>query len=73
VDATQIAQECGLMYGCVPMLSSTMLGAFAHVSGLLRLETLLDVWKTLSQGGGRSLEENLTAIRRGYEEVRGDW
>jgi len=69
VDATQIAQECGLMYGCVPMLSSAMLGAFSRVSGLLELATLLEVWRACSQG---ALEENLKAIRRGYEEVRLD-
>lgn len=70
VDATQIAQECGLMYGCVPMLSSAMLGAFSRVSGLLELSTLLEVWRVCFPGEGRSREENLTAIRRGYGEVR---
>lgn len=72
VDATRIAQECGLMYGCVPMLSSAMLGAFCRVSGLLELSTLLEVWRGCSQSEGRSLQENLRAIRRGYEEVRMD-
>lgn len=70
VDAGRIALENRLMKGCAPMVSSAMLGAFARVSGLVRLDGLLETWRSQAGKGGASLEANLTAIRRGFEEVQ---
>jgi len=70
VDAGRIALEHRLMKGCAPIVSSAMLGAFARVSGLVRLDGLLETWRSQAGKGGTYLEANLSAIRRGFEEVQ---
>src|SRR5574341_1850848 len=40
VRASQIAKECGLVRGNVPIVSPVMVGAFAGVTGLISLATL---------------------------------
>lgn len=71
VDANRIAKECGLMKGCVPILSSAMAGAFAKATGLVSLQSVESAMKTLAKGAlERYLPANIEALRRGYEEVR---
>lgn len=71
IDANRIAKELGLMKGSVPILSSTMAGAFSRITGLVRLETLFTATNDLTKGAlRRTLEPNLSALRRGYEEVK---
>jgi 2-oxoacid:acceptor oxidoreductase gamma subunit (pyruvate/2-ketoisovalerate family) len=71
VDANRIAQDCGLMKGCVPILSSAMAGAFAKATGLVSLQSVESAMKALGKGAlERYLPANIEALRRGYEEVR---
>jgi len=70
VDATQIAQEeIGLRKPNTPML-----GAAAKVSGVVQLEALLSATeKSFSEKFKRKVVDgNLEAIRRAYNEVRGE-
>ena len=64
VDATSIAlQEMG-----VPITNSCMLGAFARVTGLLKLESLATAFKEFLSGD--VLQKNKRSMERGYNEVR---
>ncbi|MBI3760654.1 MAG: 2-oxoacid:acceptor oxidoreductase family protein [Chloroflexi bacterium] len=70
VDATRIAQEAiGLRKPNTPML-----GAVAKVTGVIQLDTLLaQTEKSFGHKYKREVVEgNLAAIRRAYEEVRGE-
>jgi pyruvate ferredoxin oxidoreductase gamma subunit len=51
-----------------------MMGALVRVTGLLKLDNVLkDVEKTLGKKFvGKLVEGNLQAVRRAYEEVRGE-
>jgi len=70
VDANRVARECGLMKGSVPILSSTMVGAFARATQLVSLDTLVQTVTAQARGTlERYLDVNLQALRRGYEEV----
>ena len=72
VDASGVAKELGLIKGSVPLLSPIMPGAFSKVTGMVSMESLeksLD--KVLTKSGlTRRLDQNIEALRRGYEEVR---
>lgn len=70
VDATGIAiAEIGR-----PIPNSPMLGALIRVSGILELDTVLNqIRKKFSHGfRPEMLEGNVRAIRRAYEEVKGE-
>lgn len=70
VDAGRIAQELRLMKGSVPILSTTMAGAFARASRLFSLDDLLETLRAeAKETVGRHLDANIAAARRGYEEV----
>ena len=66
VDATRIARE---MLG-VPIVNTTMIGALLKVSGVTKLESLLE---PLKHRFGRLAEKNINAMQRAYEgtTVRG--
>lgn len=68
VDATKIAIEC---FGRA-MPNSPMLGAVCRVTGLVRLDALLeDVRKSFGKKFSQKIiDGNLEATRRGYEEVK---
>ena len=70
VDATRIALDT---FG-LPIPNTPMMGALVKVTGLLKLENVLkDVEKTLGKKFvGKVVEGNLQAVRRAYEEVRGE-
>lgn len=68
IDATQIALDC--IGRALP--NSPMLGAVCKVTGLVSLDHLLDdVRKSFGKKFSQKIiDGNLTAARRGYEEVR---
>jgi pyruvate ferredoxin oxidoreductase gamma subunit len=70
VDATKIALDT---FG-LPIPNTPMMGALVRVTGLLKLDNVLkDVEKTLGKKFvGKVVEGNLQAVRRAYEEVRGE-
>jgi pyruvate ferredoxin oxidoreductase gamma subunit len=70
VDATKIAMDT---FG-LPIPNTPMMGALIKVTGLLQLDNVLkDVEKTLGKKFvGKVVEGNLQAVRRAYEEVKGE-
>lgn len=72
LDANRIARECGLMKGCVPILSSAMAGAFCKVTRLISLQNIEAAMAANMKGSlARYMDANLTALHRGYQEVHG--
>jgi 2-oxoacid:acceptor oxidoreductase gamma subunit (pyruvate/2-ketoisovalerate family)/2-oxoacid:acceptor oxidoreductase delta subunit (pyruvate/2-ketoisovalerate family) len=64
VGATRIAlEELG-----IPAFNTTMIGAFAAVTGWIDIKTVLAVMGTYFKG--QSLAKNRRCVERGYEEVR---
>ncbi len=62
IDATKIARE---LLG-VPIVNTTMLGALLRVTGVVKLESLID---PLRQRFGRLAERNISAMKKAFEEV----
>jgi len=62
VDATKIARE---LLG-VPITNTTMVGAVVKVTGVVRLESLVE---PLRHRFGRLAERNINAMKRAYEET----
>ncbi|MBI2328459.1 MAG: 2-oxoacid:acceptor oxidoreductase family protein [Chloroflexi bacterium] len=62
IDATRIARE---LLG-VPIVNTTMLGALAKVTGVVRLESLSG---PLRERFGRLAERNITAMKKAFEET----
>ena len=62
VDATKIARE---LLG-VPITNTTMVGAVVKVTGVVRLESLIE---PLRHRFGRLAERNINAMKRAYEET----
>ncbi|HAM59419.1 MAG: hypothetical protein A2X51_09575 [Candidatus Rokubacteria bacterium GWC2_70_24] len=70
VRASQIAKECGLVRGSVPIVGPVMVGAFARLTGLVSLPTLEQcVEKVTGDMPQDRIEGNFTGLRRGYEAV----
>lgn len=70
VRASQIARECGLVRGSVPIVGPVMVGAFARLTGLVSLPTLETcVEKVTGDMSQDRIEGNFTGLRRGYEAV----
>jgi len=70
VWASQIARECGLVRGSVPLVGTVMVGAFARVTALVSLPTLERcVAKVIGDVSQDRIEGNLVGLRRGYEAV----
>jgi pyruvate ferredoxin oxidoreductase gamma subunit len=68
--ASQIAKECGLVRGSVPIVGPVMVGAFARVTGLASLATLEQcLAKATGDLPPDRVEGNVTGLRRGYEAV----
>ncbi len=70
VDATRIAQECGLVKSGTPLVNVAMLGAWAKsAKGLVSIDALCkSVEKTY--GKGNLTERNIKSIRQAYEEFQ---
>jgi pyruvate ferredoxin oxidoreductase gamma subunit len=70
LPASQIAKECGLVRGSVPIVGPVMVGAFAHLTGLASLPTLEQcLGKAVGDLSPDRIEGNVTGLRRGYEAV----
>ncbi len=71
VDATGIALELQLLVAGLPVLNTTMLGAFARATGEVKLENVLEVirqeWK------GAAGEKNAKAAAVAYERLVKNW
>jgi len=66
LDAVSIAEALGLRLAGFPLVNMPMLGAAAKVSGLVDLDALSRV---IRRDFSRLVEENIEAVKRGYEEV----
>ena len=62
IDATTIAHE---LLG-VNIVNTTMIGALIRVTGVVRLDSLLE---PLNERFGRLAEKNINAMKRAYEET----
>lgn len=71
VDATGIALELNLLVAGLPVVNSSILGAFAKASGEVKLESVLQaVRETWSGGAG---EKNARATELAYERLVRWW
>lgn len=69
VDAVKIAEETGLIKSGTVLVSSTMLGAWAKATELIKLESILKaVEKTF--GPGDITERNKQSVQMAYEQFR---
>jgi 2-oxoacid:acceptor oxidoreductase gamma subunit (pyruvate/2-ketoisovalerate family) len=66
VDATGISNQV-LGVRAIPITNTAMLGAFIKVSGMLKLETLLE---SLKDAFPRFVKSNTEMAKLGYEKVR---
>lgn len=66
VDAAAIALEFGLGTETQPLVNTAVLGAFAAISGDLKLENLLEAVK---RSVPVKAEENMKAVRKAFEKV----
>jgi pyruvate ferredoxin oxidoreductase gamma subunit len=66
VDAYSIAME---IFGR-PLYNTPMLGAFARASGLVKIDTVLEVVQERFGRDPKIAELNAAAVKRAYEEVR---
>jgi pyruvate ferredoxin oxidoreductase gamma subunit len=70
LPASQIAKECGLVRGSVPIVGPVMVGAFARVTSLLPLAALETcVAKVTGEMTRDRIEGNFSGLRRGYDAV----
>ena len=66
VDATSIAVRNKLGDPAHPIVNTAILGAYAKVSGIVKLESIIDATKELSPS---KINENINAVKEAYEEV----
>jgi 2-oxoacid:acceptor oxidoreductase gamma subunit (pyruvate/2-ketoisovalerate family) len=66
VDANTIASDLGLGTGVMPIVNTTMLGAFARVSGMVDLTS---VSEAIEKNITVKPEKNVSGAARAYEEV----
>ncbi len=66
VDATTIAIKHRLGSQAAPIVNTAILGAFARVSGLVKIETVMDA---IRQAAPAKREENAQAAKEAYESV----
>lgn len=64
-DGTGIALKLGLLVAGLPVVNTTMLGAFAKATGLVKLETVQEV--ILSKWPGKAGERNAEGARMAYD------
>jgi len=71
VDATGIALELQLLVAGLPVLNTTMLGAFAKATGEIKLESILEVIRLeWAEAAG---EKNAKAAALAYERLVKNW
>ena len=63
-DGTGIALKLGLLVGGLPVVNTTMLGAFAKATGLVKLETIQQVIK--ERWPGKAGEKNAIGAEEAY-------
>lgn len=68
LDATALARKHGLGTAALPIVNSPMAAAFAQVTGLVGLETLLQAIRELVPAA--AAEANVAAAREAWESVR---
>ncbi|MBI2920800.1 MAG: 2-oxoacid:acceptor oxidoreductase family protein [Planctomycetes bacterium] len=66
IDASAIAVRRGLGTRATPIINTAILGAFARVTGVVKLESVLEA---IRRGVSTKLEENLAAARDAYESA----
>ena len=71
VDATGIALELQLLVAGLPVLNTTMLGAFARATEQVKLESVVEVIR--QEWGGAAGEKNAKAAALAYERVVKNW
>ncbi|RDE11203.1 MAG: pyruvate ferredoxin oxidoreductase [Candidatus Thorarchaeota archaeon] len=64
-DGTGIALKLGLLVAGLPVVNTTMLGAFARATGLVKLETVQQV--ILSKWSGKAGERNAEGAREAFD------
>ncbi|KAA8923516.1 2-oxoacid:acceptor oxidoreductase family protein [Thermoplasma sp.] len=67
VDAVAIAVKHGLGSRANPVINTSMLGAFAKVTGIVSLESVLEATKQNVPG---KVKENMDAVREAYDSVK---
>lgn len=67
VDATSIAIRNGLGSAMSPIVNTAILGAFCRVSEICKIDAVLS---SIKKGVPIKAEENATAAREAYEEVK---
>jgi 2-oxoacid:acceptor oxidoreductase gamma subunit (pyruvate/2-ketoisovalerate family) len=71
VDATGITLELGLLVAGIPVLNSTMLGAFAKATNEVKLESVV---KTIQERWpGPVGEKNAAGATKAYEQLKKGW
>lgn len=68
VDATRIAVENGLGTPTNPIVNTAIIGSFAKVSGIVKLESVIEAVRELSPV---KKEENVKATEQAYHAVKG--
>ena len=63
IDAGSIARNIGLE----TTFNTAMLGAYAHLTNLIQMKTLIDAVKMMAPA---KIETNLQAVQRAYEQVK---
>ena len=71
VDATGIALELGLLVAGLPVLNTTMLGAFARATEEVKLESVIQAIKDTWHGSAG--EKNAKAATLAYERLVKNW
>lgn len=66
VNASEIAVRHGIGSRTQPVVNTTVLGAFARVTGLVKLDSLL---RAIEEEAPTKTEENKSAAREAYESV----
>ncbi|MEW6069133.1 MAG: pyruvate ferredoxin oxidoreductase subunit gamma [Candidatus Thermoplasmatota archaeon] len=67
VNATEIALKYKLGTRVAPIVNTAVVGAFAKVSGIVKLESVIEAIKELAP---KKKEENANAAKEAYERVR---
>jgi 2-oxoacid:acceptor oxidoreductase gamma subunit (pyruvate/2-ketoisovalerate family) len=71
VDATGIALELQLVVAGLPVLNTTMLGAFAKATDEIKLESVVKAIK--EEWSGAAGEKNAKAAALAYERLTKNW
>ena len=71
VDATGIALELQLLVAGLPVLNTTMLGAFAKATGEVKLESVVEAIRQVWSGAAG--EKNAKAAALAYERLVKNW